>query len=140
RAETQEALQWAGKHHTVTIDVAGSGFAWLPANTGSAPASSQKSPVPMAETDLLRNEFFELRLNEQTGGILQLKGYGRSPNRLSHQLNYRFSRERTFTVGEGEAAHEVKSQYAEMRRLTSEVTCAGPAVGEIVTTGEIVDQ
>src|SRR5205823_13613987 len=28
----------------------------------------------------------------------------------------------------------------EMRRGTSEVTCSGPALGEIVSTGEIVDQ
>jgi alpha-mannosidase len=88
----------------------------------------------------LRNEFFEVHLNETTGGIAQIKGYGRSPNRLSQQLNYRFSRERTVTVGEGERAEQTKSHYAEMRQNSSETTCAGPALGEIVATGEIVDQ
>ena len=44
------------------------------------------------------------------------------------------------TTGEGDRAEQTKSHYAEMRRGTSEVTCAGPALGEIVSTGEIVDQ
>src|SRR5262249_11007388 len=55
-------------------------------------------------------------------------------------LNYRFSRERTVTVGEGDQAEQTKTHYAEMRRSTSAITCSGPALGEIVTTGEIVDQ
>jgi alpha-mannosidase len=94
----------------------------------------------LASPNLLRNEFFEVHLNDLTGGIAQIKEYGRSPNRLSQQLNYRFSRERTVQVGEGERREEVKTHYAEMRQLSSEVTSTGPALGEIVTTGEIVDQ
>jgi len=131
-------VQWGSGHHALTVDVPGSGFAWVPAEaTGPSPASL---PAPLAVDNLLRNEFFEVHLNEATGGIAQIKGYGRSPNRLSQQLNYRFSRERTFTVGEGEHAEQTKSHYAEMRRLASEITCAGPALGEIVTSGEIIDQ
>lgn len=129
-------VQWDANHHVLTVDVPGAGFLWVPA--GEAPAAGP--PAPLALPDLVRNEFFEVHLNEATGGIAQIKGYGRSPNRLSQQLNYRFSRERTFKVGEGEKVEEVKSHYAEMRRLTSEVTSTGPALGEIVTTGDIVDQ
>jgi alpha-mannosidase len=130
-------LQWDDTHRFLTLDVAGAGFAWIPSGNETPPVSS--SP-PMAEPDVLRNEFFEVRLSEETGGIGQIKGYGRSPNRLSQQVTYRYSRERTWMVGEGEAAEEVKSHYAEMRRESSTVTSAGPALGEIVVTGEIVDQ
>ncbi len=132
-------VQWDGRHHFLTVDVPGAGFVWVPADSrGAAPPGSL--PAPLATPDLLRNEFFEVHLNEVTGGIAQIKGYGRSPNRLSQQLNYRYSKERTMTVGEGDQTEQVKSHYAEMRRSSSEVTCAGPALGEIVSTGQIVDQ
>jgi len=133
-------VQWDGRQHTLTVDVPGAGFAWVEAEAQAATASAGETQAPLATPDLLRNEFFEVHLNEATGGIAQIKGYGRSPNRLSQQLNYRFTRERTFTVGSGERAEETKSHYAEMRRLTSEITSTGPALGEIVTTGDIVDQ
>ncbi len=132
-------VQWDGAHHTLTVDVPGAGFVWVPVESSTAPPPAS-APAPLAVPGLLRNEFFEVHLNEATGGIAQVKGYGRSPNRLSQQLNHRFSRERTVTVGEGEGAGQTKSHYAEMRRKTSEITCAGPALGEIVTTGEIIDQ
>lgn len=130
-------VQWGEKHKALTVDVAGSGFAWVPA--GEAVPAAPPGP-PLAEENILRNEFFEVHINSTTGGIGQIKGYGRSPNRLSQQVNYRFPRERTFTVREGEFSEQVTSQYAEMRRQASEITCAGPALGEIVSTGEIIDQ
>ena len=130
-------VQWGGTHHTLTVDVPGSGFVWVPADAAAVPPGSD---APLAAPGLLRNEYFEVHLNETTGGIAQIKGYGRSPNRLSQQLNYRFSRERTVTAGEGERAEQTKSHYGEMRQHTTAVTCSGPALGEIVTTGEIVDQ
>ena len=132
-------VQWDGRHHTLTVDVPGAGFVWVAADSQAAPQAAEPG-TPLASPDLLRNEFFEVHLNEATGGIAQIKGYGRSPNRLSQQLNYRLTRERTFNVGAGEHAEQIKSHYAEMRRLTSEVTSTGPALGEIVTTGDIVDQ
>lgn len=131
-------VNWGGSHHALTVDIPGAGFVWVSAD--GAPPQPVAPNAELATANLLRNEFFEVHLNETTGGIAQIKGYGRSPNRLSQQLNYRFSRERTITVGAGERAEETKSHYAEMRLVSSEVTCAGPALGEIVTTGEIVDQ
>jgi alpha-mannosidase len=131
-------VQWQNGRHHLTVDVAGSGFAWVPAEAGRPPSAG--STAILAADDVLRNDFFEVHINDVTGGIAQIKGYGRSPNRLSQQLNYRFSRERTFTVGEGERAEQIKSHYAEMRCHSCEVTCPGPALGEITTTGEIVDQ
>jgi alpha-mannosidase len=132
-------VQWGSGHHAVTVDVPGAGFVWVAAGQTHAALPADDS-ASLASSELLRNEFFEVHLNPATGGIAQIKGYGRSPNRLSQQLNYRFSRERTVTIGEGDRAEQTKSHYAEMRRRTSEVTCAGPAVGEVVTTGDIVDQ
>jgi alpha-mannosidase len=131
-------VQWGGSHQGLTVDVPGAGFVWVSAD--GAPPAPGAPTAALATPNLLRNDFFEVHLNETTGGIGQIKGYGRSPNRLSQQLNCRFTRERTFTVKTGEHTEEIKSHYAEMRGLTSEITCAGPALGEIVTTGEIIDQ
>lgn len=137
---TDAWLQWEGDRRCLTTDVPGAGFTWFPCESTATPSAAPASNVPLAEANVLRNEFFEVYLSEKTGGIQQIKGHGRSPNRLSQQLTYRFPRERTFTVGEGPDAEEIRSAYAEMRADTSEVTCSGPACGEIVTTGTIVDQ
>ncbi|MSR56346.1 MAG: hypothetical protein EXS05_01565 [Planctomycetaceae bacterium] len=136
----QSWLQWDEQRAAMTLDVPGAGFVWVPA--GEPPAAWKPGPdaPPLAEENLLRNEFFEVHVNETTGGIAKLKRYGRSPNRLSQQINYRFSRERTIVTGTGDEAEETKTHYAEMRRTSSRVTCAGPTLGELVTTGEIVDQ
>lgn len=131
-------VQWDESHGAFTVDVPGSGFVWIPAAENDTPDSVQ-SP-PLVEENRLRNEFFEVHLNDVTGGIARIKGYGRAPNRLSQQLNFRFSRERSIPDTSGEGLDDLKSQYAEMRRVSSRVTCTGPALGEIITEGEIVDQ
>lgn len=135
-------LQWSGDQRWLTAEVPSAGFVWFPAGNASSAgvASGNRSSQPLAEEDVLRNEFFEVYLNPQTGGIRQLKEFGRSPNRLSQQLTYRFSRERVISAKEGEQREEVRTHYAEMRRSSTEVLCAGPSLGEVRTTGEIVDQ
>ncbi|MGQ0634129.1 MAG: hypothetical protein ACT4QC_05950 [Planctomycetaceae bacterium] len=135
----QSWLQPGGERVSLTLDLPGAGFVWVPA-TDQAPAAAVAPEPSLAEPHVLRNEWFEVHINETTGGIARIKGPGRSPARLSQQLNYRFSRERTFSVGEADAAEQLSTHYAEMRRLSTEVTCAGPALGEVVTEGEIVDQ
>lgn len=130
-------VQWDERHKSATIDFPGSGFIWLPA---TAPGSAQKnSSAPLAEENVLRNEFFEVRLSEATGGLRQLKNYGRSPNRLSQQLALRFPRERKIPPATDDDV-ETKSYYSEMRATSSTVICAGPSLGEIVTEGELYDQ
>src|SRR5690606_9485152 len=95
--------------------------------------------LPMAEENSLRNELFEVRLSDLTGGVSQIKTYRRGPNRLSQQIAFRFPREKTVIYGEGDERHEEKTWYSEMRLHTSEVVSLGPACGEIRTTGELVD-
>lgn len=132
-------VQFDDRRREVTLDIAGSGFVWLPKVNPPLPAAGVPRGA-LAQPGMLRNEFFEVYINEQTGGIGEIKEYGRRANRLSQQLAFRFPRERTFSIGEGESRDEVRSYYSAMRCRTSEVTCTGPGLGEIVTTGDLVDQ
>ncbi|MDB5388425.1 MAG: hypothetical protein JWM11_4071 [Planctomycetaceae bacterium] len=130
-------VQWDEHHKAATIEFPGSGFVWL-----SKAAQGKPTPTPatpLAEPFSLRNDFFEVLLSESTGGLRQLKNYGRSPNRLSQQLSFRFPRERKLPNANPDA-HEVKTYYGEMRSTGSTVTSTGPSVGEVVTRGEIFDQ
>jgi alpha-mannosidase len=86
---------------------------------------------------VLRNEFFEVHLSEATGGIAYVKGYGRSPKRLSQQLAFRFPRKRQVRQTEW---GDDSSYYSEMRASDVQLTCTGPALAEAIARGEIVDQ
>ncbi|MEX0715103.1 MAG: hypothetical protein WD066_00880 [Planctomycetaceae bacterium] len=152
-----KAVQFDDDHRHVVVEVPGAGFAWIPRHphggeevgriadpsTASTPRSGRignpsYSGPPMAEEDVLRNEFFEVYLHAETGGIAQIKGYGRKPNRLSQQLAFRFPREKEIPPRE-EGQPPTKMLYSLMRRKSARITCAGPACGEIVCEGDLFD-
>ncbi|MBC7820356.1 MAG: hypothetical protein IAG10_26020 [Planctomycetaceae bacterium] len=124
------------------VEVPGCGFVWLPTSnrSGSIRATSDELKTPLVEGNVLRNEFFEVHVSPETGGIQRVKEYGRKPNRLSQQLAFRFPRERSIKVTDDDSAFEEKSYYSESRCLGVEVVSRGPWLGEIRTHGEIVDQ
>ncbi len=132
-------VQWNERTRAATVEVPGMGFAWVTAGGQQTSSSKSSAQIPLAEDYLLRNEFFELLINEQTGGIQRLKGYGRKPNRISQQVTFRFSQDRALPHSDSEETPE-KSPYAEMRLSSMEVLSSGPALGEICLSGEIVDQ
>ncbi|WP_010587953.1 glycoside hydrolase family 38 N-terminal domain-containing protein [Schlesneria paludicola] len=119
------------------VEIPGSGYAWIPA--GPAGASWPIPKQPLAEKGLLRNDLFEVAINERTGGIGHIRFHHQRSKRLSQQLSFRFPRERTITVGP-EPEDRIKSQYADMRCLGQDVVRNGTGCGEIVTWGEIIDQ
>jgi len=127
-------VQFESHRQVATLDLPACGFQWIPAKS---PAWTPKSEPPTAEEGVLRNEFFEVHISEATGGIAYVKGYGRSPKRLSQQLAFRFPRKRQ--VRQTEWGDET-SYYSEMRARSLELTCTGPALAEAVTKGDIVDQ
>lgn len=120
------------------VDLPPCGFLWLSAPPRTKPVTPTLK-TPMAEGLVLRNDFFEVHLSEVTGGIGQIRTYRRSPNRLSHQLCFRFSHERTFTANEQGEPQQYKSYYSEMRMSGARILSAGPALGEIESTGQLVD-
>lgn len=133
--------QFDGQRQLVTLQLPAAGFVWLPhAATPQAAVDRPRDNGPaLAENMVLRNEFFEAFLHEETGGLRTIKLYGRSPNRLSSHLAFRFPRERKLPVTDPEKP-EVRSYYSQCRMTSSQVTSRGPSLGEIVTRGEIFDQ
>ena len=125
------------------VDVPGCGFAWIPASSEVGKHALGRLPVapklPLAENWLLRNDHFEVAINERTGGIAHVRFHNQRTKRLSQQVSFRFPRERTISVGDG-PGDAIKSQYAEMKCRKHEIIRNGTACGEIVTMGEIVDQ
>ena len=131
-----KSLQFDGQRKQALVEIPAAGFAWIPDGV----SSEDSSKGLLAEGLRLQNEFFEVYVNETTGGLQRLKKHGRSPNRLSQQLAFRFARELTLQrPGEDGEVFEEKTFYSEMRCQNVEVTCTGPSCGEIVTTGEIID-
>ncbi|QDT26851.1 hypothetical protein Enr10x_21620 [Gimesia panareensis] len=133
-----KATQFDEQRKKAVVEIPGAGFVWL--QPGKSPAPTVKSNVPIAEPLLLRNEFFEVHIHEETGGIAQIKEYGRKPNRLSQQLAYRFPYQRNIPRPDPLGDWDEKTPYAAIRGVQAELTCAGPGMGEIVTTGELYDQ
>ncbi len=126
--------------HEILVETPGCGFVWLSSASGRTKPSGDEIKSPLVEENVLRNEYFEVHINPETGGIAKLKEYGRKPNRLSQQLAFRFPRERTITVSEDDRVFEEKTFYTESRCRGVEVISLGPWLGEVQTTGEIVDQ
>lgn len=132
------ATQFDEQQKKAVVEIPSAGFVWL--QPGQSPAPPVKSNVPIAEPLLLRNDFFEVHIHEETGGIAQIKEYGRKPNRLSQQLAYRFPYQRNISTPGPLGEIETKTPYAAIRGVNVELTCEGPGMGEIVSTGEIYDQ
>lgn len=134
-----KAVQFDEQRKSVVVEIPAAGFAWIPDGPAGAKSVMRKDAALLAEGNILRNEYFEAIINESTGGLQRFKKHGRAPNRLSQQLAFRFPREKTVKVVDGDHVTETKTWYSEMRGTSWTVTCAGPSLGEIVTTGEIMD-
>ena len=113
------------------------GFQWLPSTSGQPVSVPGKTLL--AEGLTLRNDFFEVSLSEVTGGIARIATYKRSPNRLSQQIAFRFPEERTVVTGEGDERETFRTYYSLMEMRSARVLSSGPLVGEIETTGELID-
>ena len=122
------------ENSVAVVELPGAGYVWIPEDERAAAAAAGKPSL--VDDGVLRTEWFEVVINEQTGGIGHIRLHEQRAKRLSQQLSFRFPRERT--IGTGEEA--VKTQYAEMRCTHREITSRGPVRGEITTAGEIVDQ
>jgi alpha-mannosidase len=102
----------------LVVEVPALGFAWVPRNATPGDASAP-GRMRLADARSVRNEFFEAEIDPVTGGLRALRDHRTRANRLGQQL--------VFNPGSSMRAREVT------------MTSSGPALGEIVAEGTILD-
>jgi hypothetical protein len=100
------------------VEVPALGFAWLPATPapGTAVAPGR---MRLADDRCVRNEFFEAEVDPQTGGLRSIRDHKTRIGRIGQQL--------VFNPG------------STMRAKQVQTTSVGPALGEIVSEGALLD-
>lgn len=115
--EVVKAAQVDGHVLRVVADLPALGFAWFPA-AGPAGAAPPPGKMRLADERCVRNEFFEAEIDAATGGLRAIRDHKTMINRLAQRL--------TFRPGSTMKATKVTT------------TSTGPALGEIVTEGQIL--
>lgn len=116
-ADPVKAAEFAGDTARLVVEVPPLGFAWVPRGGNAAPP---KPRMKMADGLTVRNEFFEADVDSATGGLRSFRDLRTRATRFGQQL--------VFNPG------------SKMRATDIRVTNSGAALGEITSTGEIVDE
>lgn len=131
----------AGETKQAIVDVPAMGFAWLEAGPALPPPVPVKKrrgqkaeEPPLAEGNVLRNDFFQVELNPVTGSIKSIRDFARRGNRLAQQIAYRSSQATAGASGD-DAAH-----YTVMAADEIAVVSPGPLVGQTVSRGRLLDR
>ena len=136
------------KRKTAIVTVPGMGFAWIdPGMQPPEPEAAQpkkrrrwlgtkkeQTPLPMAEENILRNDFFEVKVDPNTGALRSLHDYRTRDARLAMQLAYR-----SLPQG-GRTTHDDEDTfYTVMAADEIAVRASGPLFGELLTRGRLLD-
>jgi hypothetical protein len=113
-----KACQLEGQTLRLVVEVPALGFAWVP-RSGPAGAPPPPTRLRLADERHVRNEFFEAEIDPLTGGLRSLCDRRTGVPRLGQRLVF----------GPG------SSMQATALRTTSQ----GPALGEVVTEGHLLD-
>ena len=135
------------------VDVPPMGFTWLGGGTKTLTSDGAKKQdpakkarrrkkkrvdLPLAEENLLRNDFFEVKLDPLTGAIRSLDDYTTRGNRLAQQIAFRLPRQET--PEDDWEGDESESRYTIMVADEVSVTSSGPIMGRIVVRGRLMDR
>jgi alpha-mannosidase len=121
----------SGNGAHVIVDVPAMGFAWVAASGGKSTVGQE-----MAAERMLRNDFFEVLINETTGGIQSINSHADPRHgRGSLQLAYRQAvRKKSGRLAEPDDV----ANYSVMAADSIKVTAATPTRGEITSTGRLM--
>jgi hypothetical protein len=114
-----KACQIDGDQSRLVVEVPGLGFAWLP-RKGPPGTGMPALRMRLADNRHVRNEFLEAEIDPETGGLRGLWDRRTQISRVGQQL--------VFNPGSTMKASEVK------------VMSVGPALGEVVSEGAILDE
>jgi hypothetical protein len=110
----------AGKMRAV-IEIPALGFAWLPREgPPGTPPMTAKMRLGDPQTRTIRNDFFEVEVDAQTGGLKAIRDHKTRVSRLGQML--------VFNPGSRMVAKEIK------------VTATGPALAEVVSDGFLLGE
>jgi len=123
------------KRKFAAINVPGCGYAWI---TGDPKASTAKQKS-LLEGHVLRNEFMEVHIHPETGGIKSIYDYKTRGNRLSQQLSLRMPGKKQAT-GERYLGPDATAIYSQMQVTQIDPATSSPAMGEIHTSGNIIGE
>ncbi len=112
-----KAAEFSGTTARLVVEVPSLGFAWVPRGGTAAPP---KARMKLADGLTVRNEFIECDIDATTGGIRSFRDLRTRATRFGQQL--------VFNPGSKMIAREVR------------VTNSGAALGEIVSTGDLIDE
>ncbi len=104
----------------LVVEVPPLGFAWFPRNPGDAAGKEKPARMRLADERCVRNEFFEAEVDPTTGGLRGIRDQRTRINRLGQQL--------IFNPGSTSRVTQIRT------------TSTGPALGEIITEGELLDE
>ncbi len=116
------------------------GFAWVNADGEPSPPPTkpagwfrrrQLQEPPLAEENVLRNEFFELQFDPTTGAIRTISDYRSRDPRLAQQIALREPQGSNPTA---------EANYSRMAADELRVAAATPLVGEMLSRGRLLDR
>ncbi|HUY36826.1 MAG TPA: hypothetical protein VMV69_29170 [Pirellulales bacterium] len=123
----------------VVVDVPPMGFAWIGSGTPDSTKPKSKPGRSKAPSEpSIQNEFLEVVVHPETGGIRAIREPNQRGNRMSQQLGFRLPGPR---VKPGDLWRDPDSEavYSRTEVDSIEVTSGGPALGEIVSRGRLLD-
>ncbi len=123
----------------VVVEVPAMGFAWVGSGDGRESPKRRKKIPPLAEENVLRNDFFEAHLSKTTGALQSIRLYGQRGKLLSQQLGLRTPGPAARPAHSWETPRTTVS-YSVMAADSVEVTAAGPIRGEIVCRGRLLNR
>ncbi|MBI83479.1 MAG: hypothetical protein CMJ81_09805 [Planctomycetaceae bacterium] len=116
----------------IVVDIPPVGYAWLPASDKND--FTARPSRPLAEDNILRNEYMEVRINTSNGGVQSIHDYRSRGNRLSQQLALRRTIQDVRRSQSGS-----KSMYSVMVADSLAVTCSSAALGELTCKGRLIE-
>lgn len=132
----------------VRVEVPPMGYAWVGAASPGVPTSEEsknkgwfgkkKRGVNIVEGHVLRNEFMEVHLHEQTGGIRAIYDFVRRSSLVTQQLSLR-SPGPQGKPGEIWREPDEVAEYATMSCQELNVEIATTLVGQILSRGELLN-
>jgi len=123
----------------VVVDVPPMGFAWIGPGAPGPPKPKSKTSKSKPPSEIsIRNEFLEVVVHPETGGIRAIRETNQRGNRMSQQLGFRLPGPRP-KPGDVWRDPDSEAVYSPTAVDSIEVTASGPALGEIVSRGRLLD-